>query len=146
MAGELLIRYFHFVSILATVGTLMAEWLMVGRVHTRSELAKLARIDLAYGIASLALVTAGLTLWLGGVGKPAAFYSGNPVFNLKIILAVAVGILSLPPTFFFIRERKGEESQIVQVPPYVRRCIQAELAILSIVPLLAVLMAKGVGY
>lgn len=146
MTTELLFRYFHFVSILATAGTLMAEWLLVGRAHTRSELARLARIDLGYGIASLSLVAAGLTLWLGGIGKPAEFYSGNPVFLTKVGLVVAVGVLSLPPTFFFIRERKGDPLETVRIPAYIRRCIRAELIALLFVPLLAVLMARGVGY
>ena len=146
MTAELLVRYFHFVSILATVGTLTVEWLLTGQSQTRGELARLARIDLAYGIASLSLVAAGLTLWLGGIGKPAEFYSGNPVFLAKVGLVVAVGLLSLPPTFFFIRERKGEASEPVQIPAYVRRCIRAELVAMMFVPLLAVLMARGIGY
>lgn len=146
MTLELLIRYFHFISILATVSTLVAEWLLTGHENARREIARLARIDLVYGISSITLVAAGLTLWFGGLGKPAAFYSDNPIFLIKVGLALVLGLLSLPPTFYFLRERKGNPDEIIRIPVYVRRCIQAELAMVFLIPMLAVLMARGVGY
>jgi len=38
---------------------------------TRAEVGRLANIEAVYGIAALALLMAGLTLWLGSFGKPA---------------------------------------------------------------------------
>lgn len=147
MTPEWLIRYLHFIGLLTMAGTLAAEWLLVGNSLTRREVGKLARIDLVYGLASLLAVGAGLTLWLSDtIGKPAEFYSKNPLFMTKLTLVVLVGLLSLPPTIFFLRNRKGEQDQKIPVPAYIRRLIQAEVLLFIAVPLLATLMARGVGY
>jgi len=70
MTLEIILRYIHFISIFAIVGTLVSEHLMLKKSMTRAEIRRLAHIDSVYGFAALTLVIAGLTLWLGGVGKP----------------------------------------------------------------------------
>ena len=101
MTTELLLRYLHFICIFAIVGALVAEHLLLKPVLSRQEIARLARIDAVYGLAAIALVAVGLTLWLGGYGKPAEFYSTNPVFHTKLTLFVGIGLLSVYPTVFF---------------------------------------------
>jgi len=146
MSTEQVFRYIHFSGLLMLSGTLICEWILIGPTATRRELSRLARIDLFYGIASIIAVAAGLTLWLGGVGKPTAFYSDNPVFISKFIVVIVLGLLSLPPTVFFIRHRKGNPEETLIIPSYVRWCVHLEVILLMIVPLLAVLMARGTGY
>ncbi len=107
MTLEILLRYVHFISIFAIVGSLVSEHLLLKKSMTRAEIARVARIDAVYGIAALTLVTAGLTLWLGSVGKPSWFYSKNWIFHTKITLVAIVGLLSIYPTVFFLRNRKG---------------------------------------
>ena len=142
---EIFLRYVHFISIFAIVGTLVSEHLLLKRAMTRSELARLARIDAVYGIAALTLLAAGFTLWFGGVGKPMAFYSGNWIFHTKITLFLMVGLLSIYPTVFFLRNRKGNPDELVVVPSKVFWMLRLELMLLFIIPLLAGLMAKGIG-
>ena len=145
MATEILLRYVHFVSIFTIVSTLVAEHLLLKREMKPSEIDRLSFIDMIYGIAALALLTAGLTLWLGGHGKPTDYYSLNWIFILKISLYVAVGLLSIYPTVFFIKNRKKEVSSII-VPGIIVWLIRMELLLMFIIPLLAGLMAKGYGY
>lgn len=146
MSSEQIFRYIHFSGLLLLAGTLISEWILLGPSASRRELNRLARIDLAYGLASIVAVAGGLTLWLGEVGKPSAFYSNNPIFITKVVMVIIVGLLSLPPTVFFIRHRKGEPEEIIPIPTFVRWCVHLEVAFLLIVPLLAVLMARGTGY
>lgn len=146
MTIEIFLRYIHFVSIFIIVSTLVAEHLFLKREMTRKELAKLARIDAVYGIAALILVTAGLTLWLGSFGKASVYYSKNWIFHIKITLFIIVGILSIKPTFFFLRQRKGQPDEIVSVPASIFRMLRLELLLLFIIPLLAGLMSRGIGY
>lgn len=113
---------------------------------TRNELARLAKIDAIYGIAALTLLIAGLILWLASVGKPAVFYSKNWIFHAKISLFITVGLLSVYPTVFFIKSRKGDPETTIKVPGAVFMCLRLELLLLLIIPLLAGLMAKGIGY
>jgi len=113
---------------------------------TRAELGRLARIDAIYGIASLTLVAAGLTLWLGSIGKPAVFYSKNWIFHIKLTMFAIIGILSIYPTLFFIKHRKGHHEDVVSIPGKIFWMLRFELLLLFIIPLLAGLMAKGVGF
>ncbi len=146
MTLEIFLRYVHFISIFTIFSTLVSEHLFLKKELTRQEIGRLAKIDAIYGIAALALLSAGLTLWLGSVGKPAVYYSKNWVFHTKITLFLLVGLLSIHPTVFFIRNRKGSAEEIIQIPKSVFLALRSELALLVIIPLLAGLMAKGVGY
>jgi putative membrane protein len=146
MTPEIILRYLHFVSIFAIVGTLLSEHFMLKPTLRRSEIAKLSRIDAGYGIAAIVLVAAGLTLWLGGFGKPSLVYSKNWIFHVKITLFVTVGLLSIYPTVYFARNRKGDPDEAVTVPKLVVWVIRFELLLLFIIPLLAGLMARGIGF
>lgn len=144
MTLELLIRYLHFLSILFVFGSLFAEFVLVDNTLSKKKINKLAKIDGVYGLASIVLFGAGLTLWFG-VGKPSSFYTENPIFISKFILVSIVGVLSIWPTVFFLKNRKGEPSELVEVPAFIKKIILVELLLLCIVPILAVFMAKGVG-
>ena len=144
MTSFIIIRYLHFIGIFLVVGTLCAEMFMIKASHTRKELGRLAKIDGIYGLGALITVTAGLLMWFW-VGKPASFYSQNWVFHLKVTLFVIVGIMSIWPTLFFIKNRKGNSEELVEVPRKIRAIIKAEVHLLAIIPLLAVLMALGKG-
>ena len=142
---EIFLRYLHFISIFAIVSSLVSEHLLLQKRMTRSQLGRIARVDSVYGMAALTLLAAGFTLWLGGFGKPTAFYSGNWIFHTKISLFLLVGLLSIYPTVFFIRGRRGNPEEVVAVPSKVFWLLRCELALLAIIPLLAGLMAKGIG-
>jgi putative membrane protein len=146
MTFELFLRYIHFISIFTIVGSLTSEHLLLKKVITRGELKRIARIDAVYGIAALTLLAAGLTLWLGGVGKPTEFYSKNWVFHLKITCFALVGLLSIYPTIFFIRNSKGIATETITVPKSVYMLLRLELLLLFIIPLLAGLMSRGIGH
>lgn len=146
MTTEIILRYLHFISIFAIVGTLTSEHVLLRNSMTRREIGRLARIDAVYGIAALTLLGAGLTLWLSNIGKPAEFYSRNWIFHTKISLFLLVGILSIYPTVFFIKQRKGAPEESVNVPKSVFTLLRLELTLLVIIPLLAGLMARGVGF
>src|SRR5687768_2059435 len=98
MTSELILRYFHFVSIFAIVGALVSEHLLLKPVLTRAEIRRLSIIDAVYGLAALTLLGVGLTLWLGGVGKPSDWYSLNWIFHLKISCFLLIGLMSIYPT------------------------------------------------
>ena len=146
MTTEILLRYIHFISIFAIVGSLVSEHLLLKKTMTRSEIARVARADAVYGLAALTLLIVGLTLRLGSYGKPSWFYSKNWIFHTKITLFALIGLLSIYPTIFFLRQRKGEPTEIVAIPKTVFMMLRLELLLLFVIPLLAGLMAHGVGY
>jgi putative membrane protein len=78
------------------------------------------------------------------------FYAQNPLFWLKVGIFVAVGIVSLYPTFTFILWanplRKGELPQVSEaLAARLRWFVNIELLTFATIPLLASLMARGVG-
>lgn len=146
MTLEIALRYIHFICIFVITGTLFTEYVLLKKTMTRSAIAGIARVDAIYGMAALTLIIAGLTLWLGSFGKPAIYYTKNWVFHTKLVLFLCVGLLSIRPTIFFIKQRKGDPEEIIIIPRYVSLMLGLELILLAIIPLLAGFMAHGVGY
>ena len=145
MSLEILLRYIHFISIFAIVGSLVSEHLLIKKEMTRAEVNRLAQIDAIYGLAAILLLSAGLYLWLGSIGKPAEFYTKNWIFHTKISLFILVGLLSIYPTVFFIKNRKGQPDESIKIPQTIFWMLRFELLIVFIIPILAGLMAKGIG-
>ena len=145
MTTEIILRYIHFISIFVIVGTLVSEHLLLKKEMTPTELNRLSRIDAVYGLAAVTLLGVGLTLWLGGFGKPSIYYTQNWIFILKISLFAGIGLLSVYPTIFFIKKRRSVE-QSIKIPSSIFWMLRIELLLLFIIPLLAGLMARGVGF
>ncbi|MDX1940835.1 MAG: DUF2214 family protein [Saprospiraceae bacterium] len=147
MTLEIFIRYLHFISIFAMVSAVVGEHLLLKKQMTRIEIRRISILDAVYGISALLIVAVGLTLWFGGVGKPAEFYTKNWIFHTKITLFVIMALLSIYPTIFFTRNRKGKDmNELVDIPKNIVMLIRLELLLVMIIPLLASLMARGVGY
>ena len=144
MAAEIIVKYVHFISIFGIIGSLVGEHLLLKPTMTRGEIKRISRLDSIYGLCAITLLAAGMTLWFG-VGKPADYYSHNWIFHLKIGLFVIVGILSIIPTMYYIRNRKGDAEESVQVPGRIVMLVRIQLLIMFLIPALATLMAKGYG-
>ena len=144
MVTEIIAKYVHFVAIFTIIGALVAELLLLKPIMARRQIYRLSVIDGIYGIASIVLLAAGLTLWFG-VGKPASYYNHNWIFHLKIGLFLVVGLLSIRPTVFFLKQRKGDQDEDVIIPGSLGLLVRIEIALLFILPALATMMAKGLG-
>ncbi|XOV91198.1 MAG: DUF2214 family protein [Bacteroidota bacterium] len=144
MIEFIVVKYLHFLGIFGVVGTLLIELFFVKQVMTREELTRISRIDGIYGFSSIVVLAAGLTMWFW-VGKPSDFYTHNWIFHTKVTLFVCVGLLSIYPTVFFLKQRKGDSAEEVMIPDRVLNLIRMEILLLFLIPVLAVLMANGVG-
>lgn len=149
MTTDAWLAYLHFVSIIGLFSLLVSQTVLC-RPGLSAELAqRLQRLDLAYGaFAVLALLTGLLRLYAGAKGS--AFYVSNPVFHAKMTVYVAVGLLSILPTVRFLQwsraaraTGRGPGDAAVQT---VRRVLFAELLLAALLPLLATLMARGLGW
>lgn len=140
---DIAIRYLHFLGIIVFASMLVAEHILVKAQLSREQIRRVASFDAVYGLSALVVLFAGLALWFW-VGKPADFYSKNPVFMIKITAFVLMGILSVVPTVFFLKRRKSSDDWIM-VPRHIIWFIRLELLLLVVIPLLAVLMASGFG-
>ncbi|MEM9836197.1 MAG: DUF2214 family protein [Bacteroidota bacterium] len=146
MTLGLFVRYLHFLGLFIWVGALVAEWILLRTSLPRATVKRLAIIDRWYGLGAVVVVGTGFLQWFV-VGKPAEFYNGNHLFYLKVGLATVVGLLSIYPTVFFAKNSKGDDpSSIVAIPSRVKQVVGIQLGLMVIIPMLATLMAAGVGY
>ena len=105
--------------------------------------------DSVDGIAALALLVSGI-LRVIHFGQGAEFYTQNPLFWWKVGLYLSVGGLSLYPTITYILWaiplRKGELPQVSEsLAKRLAWIINIELVGFASIPLMATLMARGVG-
>jgi len=141
MFAELTARYFHLFGILVLGSLLTAEHLLAKGVLDQDQLKRIRIIDLAYGISGVTVMIAGILLWFR-YGMPASFYTMNPLFHAKVTLFFIMAAFSIYPTIFFLKHRDVDQ---IEIPKSIVNCIRAELICLVVIPLLAVMMAAGIG-
>jgi putative membrane protein len=144
---EPLIAYLHYLSIICTAGFLIGELVACRAGITAEQARRLASIDMAFFLSALGALATGL-LRLFFYAKGVGFYSGNPAFWTKMALYVIIALLSTKPTVTFLRWKRAATTGAV--PPgneiaTARRLIHIELVLVALIPLMAVLMARGIG-
>jgi putative membrane protein len=146
---EALVVYLHFAAMILIAVFLAIEYLICVPGLARQSLKLLARVDLLYLIAAVLALATGVArlVWFG---KGAGFYLHNPVFYLKLALFVAVGLISIPPTMQYLRWMRMLKTGAAAVAAdfevlRTRRYLLVELVLFAFIPLLAVLMARGIG-
>jgi putative membrane protein len=150
MLNDALLAYAHYASILALAGLLAAELALCTRDGAAARLQRLKTIDGLYGLsAMLVLGTGAARVWMGAKGS--AFYLGNPVFYAKLALFLAVGLVSAYPTIQFFRWAAAFDANRQFSPgpdaiARVRKLLKLQLLGVACLPLLAALMARGVGH
>lgn len=149
MIADALLAYFHFTAIFLMFAFLTAEAMMLRNAPDAAMVKLLARIDLWYlGALAVTLVSGLARLFWGAKG--AAFYMANPAFQGKMVLFVAVAALAVVPARMFMRwSRQSLAGGGCDIAPdevkRARRFVMIELHIASLLPLAAVLMARGIG-
>lgn len=146
---EVLTVYLHYAAMVLIAVMLTIELLICvpGLADDRARF--LSRVDLAYLAAAVLALGTGLArlFWFG---KGAAFYLHNPVLYIKLAIFVAVALISIPPTMQLLRWMRALKSGASRVAAgyeiaRMRRYVLAELILFSLIPLMAVLMARGIG-
>jgi len=136
-------RLLHLVAVFAFAGALVIENIAIKPDISGEDARNLAKVDAVCGLSALLLVVFGLTLWFG-VGKPSSFYSANPIFAVKLGMVVLMGLLAVASAPFFRRHRHSE-AETIAVPRYLQLALRFQLVLLLLIPLLAMLMARGIG-
>ena len=148
MLLESLLAYAHFVAILSVVvfitseaALCRAEWLNAAVVR------RLARVDVIYLVAALAVLATGLArTWWGMKGL--GWYWQQPLLHLKLTLFVVIGLISIQPTLAFRRwvrqlDTHGTLPDASEVSR-VRRLVMIQAHIMVLIPLAGSLLARGI--
>jgi putative membrane protein len=150
MWKDAILAYLHFAAIFTLLWFLAKEWTLLKAGAERLQLQRLANADIGFALAALAVLVTGVSRVVFGA-KPVMFYTGNPVFHVKVSLFVLVGLISIRPTMAFLRWRKAVAANAdfrtdEREWRLVKRLVLIEMHIVALIPLFAVLMARGIGY
>ena len=149
IAKSALVAYIHYLGIILCFGSLFFERLTLKVDLNRNQTISMIVADVIYGIAGVAILFTGI-LRVKYFGQGGDFYTGNPIFWIKVSFYIFVGLLSLYPTTTYIlwaiplsKNKLPEISE--DLVNRFKLIITTELVGFATIPLLATLMARGVG-
>ncbi|MBR0945523.1 MULTISPECIES: DUF2214 family protein [Bradyrhizobium] len=140
---DLVLAVLHHLAVFTLFGVLVSQFVIVSAMPDEGRTKTLARVDLGYGL------TAAIILIVGGcrvafADKGWTFYAHNTAFWAKMAVFAGVGLISIYPTLTFRRwTRAGAVSK--REIARVKSVIVIELALFALLPVLAAMMARGVG-
>jgi putative membrane protein len=149
MVLDAALSFLHFTLLLILVSSLGAQAFMLRLPVSAPGLKLLAHADMFYGLSAMGLIAAGFARVYFGVGDE-SYYLSNHVFWAKIATFALVGLISILPTRAFIKWARAAKADAGFAPPEaerkrVRAMVMAELHLLALIVLFAVLMARGIG-
>lgn len=147
MWTDAILAYLHFAAIFTMLWFLAKEWTLLRAGADAIDVERLAKADAGYGILAVLVLLTGAARAVFGL-KGWSFYAHNPVFHAKVGLFVLVGALSVAPTLAFLRwrrARRADPAWRVSEAEWrrARRFAMIELHLIALIPLAAVVMARG---
>jgi putative membrane protein len=149
MWTDAVLAYLHFGAIFVLIWFLAKEWTLLRAGAAGVDVERIARADAGFGIAAGAVLVTGALRAVFGI-KGWTFYAHDPAFHVKVGLFVLVGLISIAPTLRFLHWRRARrQDPAFRVPDAewtrVRRVVMVELHLIALIPLAAVIMARGLG-
>jgi putative membrane protein len=145
MTQEIIVTYLHYIGFMVLFGSLVMEHLLIKPSLSREEIKRLATVDAIYGISALLVFMTGV-LKLMKYGKGAEYYMSTWVFHAKLTLFIVAAFMSIMPTIKILKARKAStQNEQVELPKFIKHIVRLELLIIALLPLLAAMMARGVG-
>jgi putative membrane protein len=143
------LAYLHFISIFVLFGYLIVETVAIKGTLDAEAIRRLARSDIIYFGAAMAVLATGMLRLAFGAKGPDYYLSWWPIYA-KIGTFLVIGALSVIPTLTFIRWKRMIGSDPAwRVPPdeqrRMRRFIAIELHLAALIPVFAVIMSRGLG-
>lgn len=149
MVLDAVLAYLHFTAIFLLFAFMTVEVMLMRGALDPAAVRLLARVDIWYfGSAIAALITGMLRLGFGAKGSD--FYLSSWPIYVKVGLFIAVGLISIQPTMTFMRWKKsfdhdpafrvGDEER-----RRVRKYLMIEVHLAALIPIFAVVMARGLG-
>ncbi|QKQ77221.1 DUF2214 family protein [Nostoc sp. TCL240-02] len=144
-----IVAYLHYLSFMLCFGALVSEALNLKKELSLNEAWKIVIADAVYGISATVVLVTGI-LRVIYFGKGTDYYFSNPVFYAKVVVFIVVGLLSLYPTISFIgwmkslQQGQAPKLELLKLNRLIW-LIRIELVGFILIPLLAVIMARGIG-
>jgi putative membrane protein len=145
-----LFAFLHHLAAFTLVACLAIEFVLIRGELGREGARRLQRVDMLFGISSGVLLLVGL-LRVFYFEKGAEYYLHSWPFLAKLVLFLAVGLLSIPPTLEFLSwNRLLREGRVPTLSDErrrrLRRFMHLELMAIVLILACAALMARGIGH
>jgi putative membrane protein len=144
-----LFAFLHHLAAFTLVATLALEFVLLRQELDAVNARRILVTDSIYGVSAGLLVLVGL-LRVFFFEKGAYYYFHSVPFVAKLVLFVAVGLLSIYPTREFLSWRKKLKNNAFSSVPgnklsRIRHIVHIELAGIVLILMCAALAARGVG-
>lgn len=139
----------HHTAVFALFTILAVEIVYAKPGLSAATLRRLGTIDMLYGLSAAAVLVAGIARAVWGL-KGWDYYAANPLFWTKIGLFAGIGLLSLVPTFAFLRWNARLRADPAYLPPDAevqanRKWMHMETTLLILMPIVAAALARGLA-
>lgn len=141
---DLVLAVLHHLLVFALFGILAAEFITVRRGLDKAGAARLAAVDIWYGVLAGLILVVGFSRAIFAA-KGWDYYAHNLFFWAKLATFALVGALSVPPTLAFVRWRRADAAPSDAQIADIRRFLWAELLLFLLLPVFAAAMARGYG-
>lgn len=149
MLQQAVVAYIHFSFIFLSIGLLVAETFTYRQVMTYHQARRLILIDALYGLSAIGIAVSGFAraLWFA---KGWEFYGSNPVFWALALSFGVWAVLSIVPTLHYMSWLSDVKKKIgvtvtSATEKRVRKYFYLQFIMAAIAPLLACVVAKGIG-
>jgi len=144
-----LFAYLHFGSIMLLAALATAEFMMLHRNLDAKSVEALSRTDIAYLTFGFIVLLSGAVRF--GVSPLGVMYlGGNPLFWLKLMLFGALAMTALYVSWRYSRWVHQARMDLSYRVPAAEtasalRLVKFQMALLALIPLLAVLVVRGIA-
>ena len=144
-----IVAYLHYLSFMLCFGALVLEAFNLKKELSLNEAWKIVIADAVYGISATLILVTGI-LRVIYFGKGTDYYLSNPVFYAKVGVFIVVGSLSIYPTVCFVawlldlQQGRAPKLELLKLNRLIW-LIRIELVGFILIPLLATIMATGIG-
>jgi putative membrane protein len=141
--------YLHFTAVFVLFAFLSIELVLLKGELAPATIRQLGRMDLWYFGSALVVLATGFTRMMFGAKGPDFYLTAWPIY-VKVGLFLLVATISVNPTLRFIRWRRQLDHDAAwRVPAAeqrsMRRTVLLEVHIAALIPLVAVIMSRGLG-
>ena len=149
MVLDAVLAYLHFAAIFTLFGYMVAEAVMLRGTLDAERVLRIGRIDIIYFGAAMAVLATGFLRAVFGTKGPDYYFSWWPIYA-KLGTFVVIAMVSVVPTLAFIRWRRMLERDPSWTVPAaeqkrMRRFVMIEMHLAALIPVFAVIMARGIG-
>lgn len=146
---DAIFAYLHFTAVFVLFAFLSIELVLLKGELTTPAIRQLGRMDIWYFGSAIVVLATGVTRLMFGAKGPEFYLTAWPIY-VKIALFLLVAVLSVNPALRFIhwrRELDHDAAWRVSAAEQrrMRRRVLLEVHIAALIPLVAVIMSRGLG-